>query len=367
MQQVTTTGTNIHGTRSVDVRVGCPVDANNDGVAEGGGCRDLRTHSSGVNFMSLYELDPGSTDDLVQTLYFPEIVVSPVCGTWGCGSLTSNWFPPNAYDSPTAPARAYAEVAMMINSGVFVDTSRACPIRTLRADTVSAASFVRGPVAPEAIVSGFAEGLATSTAAASTLPLPTRLGGSTVSVADSASVSRPALLFYGSPGQINFQIPAGTATGTARVVITREDGITLESPVTIARTAPGIFTANSSGSGVPAALAVRVAANGTQTPVAVFQCGNTALTCVPTPMSLGSDTDQLILSLFGTGIRFRETVRVGVGGVNADVLYAGPQGQFVGLDQVNVRIPRSLAGRGTVPVVLVADGVTANILTVTIQ
>jgi len=46
------------------------------------------------------------------------------------------------------------------------------------------------------------------------------------------------------------------------------------------------------------------------------------------------------------------------------VQYAGPQGGYAGLDQVNIRVPRSLAGRGNVDVVLTVDGKTANAVTI---
>lgn len=38
----------------------------------------------------------------------------------------------------------------------------------------------------------------------------------------------------------------------------------------------------------------------------------------------------------------------------------GPQGSYAGLDQVNVVLPRSLAGRGEVDVLLTVDGRAAN-------
>jgi uncharacterized protein (TIGR03437 family) len=46
--------------------------------------------------------------------------------------------------------------------------------------------------------------------------------------------------------------------------------------------------------------------------------------------------------------------------VNSEVLFAGDAPGFVGLDQANVRLSRSLIGRGEVDVVLVVDGKTAN-------
>ncbi|MCI0391789.1 MAG: hypothetical protein MOB07_23850, partial [Acidobacteria bacterium] len=69
------------------------------------------------------------------------------------------------------------------------------------------------------------------------------------------------------------------------------------------------------------------------------------------------------LILYGTGIRFRSSlgaVRSKIGGLDTEVVYAGLQGFFVGVDQVNIRLPRSLAGRGDVDIVLTVDGQTAN-------
>lgn len=87
------------------------------------------------------------------------------------------------------------------------------------------------------------------------------------------------------------------------------------------------------------------------------------------PIDLGSEGDQVILLLFGSGIRYRSGlagVKAVIGGENAEVLYAGLQPESVGLDQINVRLPRSLIGRGEVNVVLTVDGRVANTVTVMI-
>jgi uncharacterized protein (TIGR03437 family) len=55
------------------------------------------------------------------------------------------------------------------------------------------------------------------------------------------------------------------------------------------------------------------------------------------------------------------------GGQNAPVIYAGAQGAFAGVDQVNILLPASLAGKGTVPVQITAAGVAANLVQVLIQ
>lgn len=100
----------------------------------------------------------------------------------------------------------------------------------------------------------------------------------------SGGLERPAPLFFVSPAQINFLLPTGAAPGS----------------------------------------------------------------CAPTAISLGPESDQVFLLLFGTGIRGRSslsTVTATIGRETAEVLAAGPQGEFVGLDQVNLRLPRRLIGR----------------------
>jgi hypothetical protein len=85
--------------------------------------------------------------------------------------------------------------------------------------TESATAGQVEPFAAQSIVSAYGANLATGTASATVTPLPTSLDGTTVTVTDSAGVSRPAPLFYVSPTQVNYEIPEGTAPGTATVYL----------------------------------------------------------------------------------------------------------------------------------------------------
>lgn len=91
-----------------------------------------------------------------------------------------------------------------------------------------------------------------------TTPLPTTLAGTTVRVKDSAGAERPAQLFFASPAQVNLLMPAGLANGAATVTITGGDGAISTGVTPISATAPGLFTANTSGQGVAAGVALRV-------------------------------------------------------------------------------------------------------------
>jgi uncharacterized protein (TIGR03437 family) len=252
-----------------------------------------------------------------------------------------------------------------------VRTYRGSSAATLAVANVSAASFANPPLATEGIIAAFGTNLANTTQVASTLPLPTTLGETTVTVRDSAGTERLAPLFFVSAGQVNYQIPPGTATGTATVTITTGSGVVSTGTVQIASVAPGLFSASASGQGVAAALALRIKANNSQSyePVAQFDVAQNRWLSVP--IDLGPATDQVYLLLFGTGIRYHSNstsaVMASIDGVSCTVSYAGAQGQFVGLDQINVLLPRSLIGRGEKDLALAVDGKPANVVRVNIK
>jgi uncharacterized protein (TIGR03437 family) len=139
--------------------------------------------------------------------------------------------------------------------------------------------------------------------------------------------------------------------------------------VIVETVAPGLFSANATGTGVAAALAVHVRGDGTQAAEPVFQCGSAAGSCVAAPIDLGAASAQVILSLFGTGMRgVTGQATATVGGVEVGVAGPVPQSEYPGLDQVNLGpLPRSLSGRGEVTVVLNLEGKLTNPVTVSIQ
>lgn len=244
------------------------------------------------------------------------------------------------------------------------------PASVASVSAVSAATFASGTLAGEAIAALFGTGLAESTVSATTASLPTILGGVQVSVRDANGVTRNAPLFFVSPTQINFQIPAGTAAGSATITVSLNGSTVGQGTVAIATVAPGLFTANATGQGVPAAVLLRVKADGTQSYEAVSQFDSTLNRFVASPIDFGGSTDQLYLVAFGTGIRNRSSMSMVVstiGGTDASVIFAGAQGTYDGLDQVNIALPRSLAGRGDVDVTLSVDGSNANPVSIKIK
>jgi uncharacterized protein (TIGR03437 family) len=243
-------------------------------------------------------------------------------------------------------------------------TSAPLALSVLRAvSNVSAADYRGGLLAPEQIIAAFGLNLATATAAAATLPLPTLLGGTVIRVRDNAGTEHLSPLFFVSPAQVNYLMPGGMVQGPATVTILAGDGATSLAIVEIGVVAPGIFSADASGSGLASAQVLRVKANGTQSfePVVRFDPAQNKIVAVP--IDFGPETDQLFLILYGTGMRFRSAlsnVAAKIGGTDVGVLFLGAQPSLSGLDQINLGLPRSLAGRGEVDLVMTVDGKNAN-------
>ena len=282
-------------------------------------------------------------------------------------SINNNAF----YFGPIPPSQANVKSANLMVRAVVSVGGGADP----QVVSVSAASYSENGLASEAIAAAFGSRLATTVQKAPGNPecptcLPMELGGTKVMVKDGAGTERPAPLFFVSSGQVNYLIPAGTAPGAATVTVTSGDGTVSIGTAKIAAVAPGLFTANGDGQGAPAAAALRVKADGQQIYEPVAQLDPAQRRFVPRPLDLGEATDNVFLILYGTGLRNHRdlsAVRARIGGLETPVDYAGPQRGFAGLDQINVRLPRSLIGRGEIDLVMMVDGREANKVRINIK
>lgn len=235
------------------------------------------------------------------------------------------------------------------------------------AAVVNAASYKTEALAPASFGVVFGADLASLATAAT---LTTSLGGATIEIEDSSGKTSDADVYFTSPAQINFILPSNLNTGAATLTVQTQTGPSVMFGISIAAMSPGLFSADASGTGVAAGGALRVSADGTQTQLPIASCSGTPVVCTPVPIDLGTSSDTVYLSLYGTGIRGRtavSAVTATIGGVAADVQYAGPQPSFPGLDQVNLVISPTLRGSGVAPIVLSVDGIAANIVTMAIQ
>jgi uncharacterized protein (TIGR03437 family) len=295
----------------------------------------------------------------------------PVCGDSACQPVPIWLRPPSDFIWQRSPFQLASGGAGLIESAgidYMLPYWMARYYGLQEAIVVQSAAAPIGIVAPDSLAAMFGSNLASTTQQATSLPLPTSLGGVTVTVQDAAGMTASLRLLYVSPTQINFLVPSGLATGVA--IFTIRDGTRPAQTATAAvgQVAPALFSMDGSGSGIAAATALRVNAGNPslQAPVPLFDC--TSLPCKAVPVNLGIDT-PVYLTLYGTGIRNSTSgdVQVTINGIIVPILFAGAQPDFAGLDQINVPLPLSLRGAGVVNIVLSAGRRRANTVTVAIQ
>ncbi len=245
-------------------------------------------------------------------------------------------------------------IAAVYSGDATFQTSTSAPLPAL----INSAAGLASSFAPSEIVSLFGIPRLNGDISGS-LPLPTTLGGVTVTITDStgATASAPLLGVFASAGQINLLMPASTAPGLATITITLPGGSTISTFVIITAAAPGLFTNSMTGQGPFAGQILYFHADGTQT-----------VATSPASIKLGVPGDQVFLVLYGTGIRGSNAVTATINGTSVKVAYAGAQGSFPGLDQINLGpLPATLAGSGAANIVILEGSQIANTVTATIQ
>jgi uncharacterized protein (TIGR03437 family) len=229
---------------------------------------------------------------------------------------------------------------------------------------VNAASLADGSIAPGELVSIFGTNFgatAPQTAAVENNHLPMQLG-------------RTKVLFGGYPGaivamtptQINVFAPSWLEPGESVNVSVQVD-TAVSAPVTlpVAKAAPGVSTTDQSGSGPAAALNQDGSVNSSANPAA----RGTIVSLYGT--GEGRVSPSLLWGVLSVSPPLGmpvEPMTVTIGGVNAEVTYAGAAPLLpIGVFQINARIPDSVPPGAAQIVVTVGGVVTVKPVTVAIR
>lgn len=214
---------------------------------------------------------------------------------------------------------------------------------------------------PGSLFSLFGTDLASSQALATTLPLPTSLADTTVTINGYA-----APLLYVSPTQVNLQVPWEVSGGTANIVVSRGllQGQQTQEKVVTNDAAP--FMIDYAAKTAAARFAYGPLLGQVMTKQLPAKAGDylsvycTGLGPVSNPPKNGYSALADPLS------SFLAPLTAFVDGVEAPVLWAGLAPNFVGLYQVNLQVPVT-PHTGTVPLTLVIGGVTASTATLEVS
>jgi uncharacterized protein (TIGR03437 family) len=268
------------------------------------------------------------------------------------------------------------------------------------ATILNGASFSQdaAPIAPGSIAtaygSGFPAQLSLNSAATlltDTFPphLPTTISDVTLKINGTL-----VPLFFAGAGaaigqaagafQVNFQVPLEIEPGVAKVEVLYKGAVATTGTITVSRSAPGVFSLGASGKGQAAALNSDGSLNGDPAKpvvpgtapkptaaggiVIVYATGAGAvlkdyssgrLAAPPSGQAAVCDGSVLYATM--------ATPVVTIGGKSAEVLFSGLAPCYVGLWQLNIRVPADLVPGLETPMAITLDQQTSNATTVAIQ
>jgi uncharacterized protein (TIGR03437 family) len=130
--------------------------------------------------------------------------------------------------------------------------------------------------------------------------------------------------------QLNISVPKNVSAGPATVVVFNFSDVIAADDISIAGANPGIFAAPQSGTGSAIALLA------------------SALRYTAGPFDSKTNGQPSVVVIYGTGWRNALPLAASIGGKSATVQYAGPAGDFPGLDEVVVEIPSGISGNAAV-------------------
>jgi len=265
----------------------------------------------------------------------------------------------------------YLGTALLVFSlASFAQTPNVAP-----GSVLNSASYAE-PVVPGSLVAIFGTNLGSGLSTASSVPFSTNLGGTSVTFGDVA-----APLHFVSATQINAQVPWNVTGATTNMVVSRNGTSSVPTAVPLTGANPGVYSLNGSGSGQALAfinpdyalaatvglvpgLASRPARGSDPNPnnrdvLIIYASG---LGAVDSPLANGTNSLDKLRSV-------SQPLQVLFGNVPAtEVFFAGLAPEFVGVYQLNVRIPAGAPTGNAVPLRIVEGGITSTAaITIAIQ
>lgn len=250
------------------------------------------------------------------------------------------------YAEFSVPTIADGKVFAATDSGIAV-YGESAPDPPAIAAVANSASYSQDAISPGSLVSLFGSNLAPIASRASATPLPMSVADTSVTINNV-----PAPLLYEAPGQINVEVPWEIAPGPATVVVRTRGNMSSPVQITVQPAAPGLFT---NAAGGAAALNADGSLNSAEKPAAagsiisVFFTGQGPVTSMvddgaPPP---AGETDSATDAISAT-----------VGGVQAQIQFAGLAPLYPGVAQMNLKVP-SLAS-GVYPLIVTIAGKASN-------
>ena len=307
------------GSRSVDVKLQPTISGDGRRVAFATRRRVTNASDGGVE---LYVLDL-PTGEIQQITNAPSSATAEVVASLNFdGSLV-------AFSFPRILSGAVSDDDFRNNSEIYL---AAIAPRSINAATVINAAAGGNEPEPARIAPGSIAKIR-GTALISKTEMPTvKVNG------------RSAQIIYASAEEVIVVVPDELASGPAEFLVTNAEGLSSRAEAIISSEAPGVFTVTGDGRGD-----------------AIILDADT-LTIGPFDPSNG----KLRLSIFATGVIQATHVSVTIN-AKPTVVESVSSTSFSGLDQINVLVPADLRGAGRSVLIVTADGLQSNSVSVLIS
>ncbi len=321
-----------------------------------------------------------------RVLVFPPLVFLPIGGATATAVIgqrdatgaAANWDSPDGLATPeglAAPAGVYLDRRDTL---YVADSGNSRVVHFLNAmSAVNAATYQLSVAVPQSgIVAMFGAGMSADTAVAQGAPLPGTLANRQVVVNDET----PAPLYAVTPSQVNFLFPSAAPAGADRIAVRVADTGELIAGGTIlaASTSPGLFTTNQKGTGQAVAVNQDNTLNSSANPapmgsvITLYGTGQgqvspQVLDGMAAPPSPPATTVAVPTSDGKTCTTAQPSMCVAIGSAFGDVQYSGLAPGYVGLWQINVKIPQGITAAGAVPLRVLINGVPSNTVSIAVR
>ena len=242
-------------------------------------------------------------------------------------------------------------IVLLTTSGVTVlapnyDAAVATP--TIAA-VVSAADGSQN-VAPGGLVSIYGNQMSPTNMATSTVPLPTALAGSCLSVN-----GVPVPLLFVSSGQVNAQLPNNVG-GSASLTIYTPGGVSDRFNFNVSSSAPSVFMSGSAGPTTGIATIVRADNNQLVTPTNPIHLKDTVVIYLTGMGATSPQVDAGLATPMSPLSTVTNTPSITLGGVPLQVQWAGLVPGEVGVNQINAYVPFGVPQGNSIPLVISQGG-----------
>jgi uncharacterized protein (TIGR03437 family) len=263
-----------------------------------------------------------------------------------------------------AIARGMSHILLIaIASGTAFAQPAIYPRGVVNAATSAPAGLPNGSIAQGSFFTIYGASIGpTQPVQATIFPLGTTLSNVSITVGQGATAVK-AIPYFVSPGLVDAIMPSNAPTGLQPMTVTFNGATSNPSPVNIVSASLNFFAFNGAGFGPAAAANFNSdgsitfnSPQATAKPGQVVIAYGTGLGAISTP-----DTQA------APGNSPTTPVQLFVGGVAAAVGYSGRAPGAAGEDQINFTVPPNAPTGCWVPVYAVANGVTSNVVTISID